>query len=87
MLHARAALSRQRLSPLAFARAGFAAETGEASVCSSFLNRFVAGLWTVDDGARLAESELQALHGPHYDAPQDGETGHARRRHMSRMRT
>jgi hypothetical protein len=40
-----------------------------------------------DDGARLAESELKALHGPHYDAPQDGETEHARRRHMSRMRT
>jgi hypothetical protein len=40
-----------------------------------------------DDGARLAESELQALHGPHYDAPQDGEREHARRRHMSRMRT
>jgi hypothetical protein len=25
-------------------------------------------------GARLAESELQALNGPHYDAPQDGES-------------
>jgi hypothetical protein len=39
-----------------------------------------------DDGARLAEGELQALHGPHYDAPQDGETEHARFNRMSRMR-
>jgi hypothetical protein len=40
-----------------------------------------------DDGARLTESELQVLHGPYYEEPQDGETEHARRRCMSRMRS
>jgi hypothetical protein len=38
-----------------------------------------------DDGARLVEGELHALHGPHYDAPQDGETKHAGSNRMSRM--
>jgi hypothetical protein len=37
-------------------------------------------------GARLTESEVQARHGPHHKAPQDGETKHARCNRVSRMR-
>jgi hypothetical protein len=39
-----------------------------------------------EDGARLAEGEVQALHGPHYESPQDGETTHARCNRASRVR-
>jgi hypothetical protein len=33
--------------------------------------------WTGKDGARLTESEVQALHGSHYEASQEDETQHA----------
>jgi hypothetical protein len=39
-----------------------------------------------EDDARLAESEVQALFGPHYKAPQDCEKNHARCNRVSRMR-
>jgi hypothetical protein len=39
-----------------------------------------------EDGARLAEGEVHALHGLHYKTPQDGETKHARCNCVSRMR-
>jgi hypothetical protein len=48
--------------------------------------RHTAGPRAHRNVARLTESELQALHGPHYEEPQDGETEVARRNRLSRMR-